>query len=164
LEAQYSDWYWRVCAYDLLGTQGDFSSNNILHIDTINPNFINQTPGLTYTEGSTSNYLTWHPNDLNPNSYTIKKDLVEIESEPWDGSAIILNVDGLTAGEYLFECIIEDRAGNSRSQNVIVTVESGGGGPSSSSDPTLIITFSVIGVAAISIFYFVFRKFRHKPE
>ena len=42
-----------------------------------------------------------------------------------------------------------------------MTVESGGG---LSLDPILIITFSVIGVAAIPIFYFVFRKFRHKAE
>jgi len=140
------EWHWRVCAFDSAGNQGIYSNSFSLIVDTIIP-IIDNPDDNSYTQGSTGNEIAWNGFDIHPDSYFITRDGVTIHNSPWDGSQIIINIDGLSAGEYIFNCTIFDKGGNFNSDIVSLKVDStetGGVIPFE-----LIILTSVIGVGTV---------------
>ena len=85
---------------------------------------IDQPGDITYVEGSIGHNITWHPRDANPHMYNVTKNntLVPGKSGNWDGGDITVNVDGLSVGNYIFTCNVNDTFGNSVSDSVSVTV------------------------------------------
>ena len=77
---------------------------------------------VSYEEGATGNSITWHPNDLSPNTYTITRNGTSFGTVPWNGNAITVPVDSLSPGTYIYNCMVEDALGNSVNNTVIVTV------------------------------------------
>jgi hypothetical protein len=75
-----------------------------------------------YDEGETGNSITWTPNDLHPKNFTIYKNGAVEDSGSWDGSAITIDVDGLSPGVYNYTIVVYDLGGNSVIDTVIVTV------------------------------------------
>ncbi|MFW9965839.1 MAG: hypothetical protein ACFFEA_01670 [Candidatus Thorarchaeota archaeon] len=56
------------------------------------------------------------------NNYTIYKEGVIEDSSTWDGSAITIDVDGPSTGDYDYTIVVFDIGDNSVSDTVIVTV------------------------------------------
>ncbi|MFX1560362.1 MAG: hypothetical protein ACFFBL_07225, partial [Promethearchaeota archaeon] len=75
-----------------------------------------------YDEDETGNAITWTPNDSHPKNFTIYKDGTIEDSGSWDGSAITIDVDGLSPGVYNYTIVVYDLGGNSVTDTVIVTV------------------------------------------
>jgi hypothetical protein len=89
--------------------------------DTTNPT-IDHPSDLTYEEGTTGHNLTWTPSDANPSSFLVLRDGILVIGGPWSGEQLIISIDGLSAGIYLFNCTIYDKGGNFVSDTVIVIV------------------------------------------
>ncbi|MFW9914790.1 MAG: S8 family serine peptidase [Candidatus Thorarchaeota archaeon] len=89
--------------------------------DTIAPS-VDHPLDISYEEGTTGNAITWRPNDLHPDSYTIYRDGSAIASDDWDGSAISINVDFLAVGTYNYTIAVFDASGNWVSDTVWVRV------------------------------------------
>ncbi|MFX1483155.1 MAG: CARDB domain-containing protein [Promethearchaeota archaeon] len=83
---------------------------------------IDHPADFDYDEGETGNVIIWTPDDLHPKNFTIFRDGNVEDSGPWDGSAISIDVDGLSPGSYSYSVLVYDFGGNSVSDTVIVTV------------------------------------------
>ncbi len=83
---------------------------------------IDNPSDITYEVGSTGNSITWHPSDNNPHMYNITRNGALVDSDLWDGENIIVNVDDLSLGTYIFICTVNDTDGNSASDAVNVMV------------------------------------------
>ena len=114
-------WYWRVCVVDAANNQGAYSNTNIFSVDSTFPS-IDHPKDICYNEGSTGYNITWNPSDDYPSSYTVTRDGVEVDGDSWSGGPIMVNVDGLSPGTYIYTCNVYDEAGNSVSDTVTVTV------------------------------------------
>ncbi|MCY3411015.1 MAG: BspA family leucine-rich repeat surface protein [Candidatus Heimdallarchaeota archaeon] len=90
--------------------------------DANNPTL--STPAdLSYEEGETGNSISWIANDVNPDTYLIYRNSLEIKSGSWtSGNDITVNVDGLVFGVYNFTIVISDIGGNQVVDTVFVTV------------------------------------------
>lgn len=77
---------------------------------------------VSYEEGTTGSSITWHPDDLSPDTYTITRNGTSLGTVPWNGNDITVPVDGLSPGTYIYNCMVEDALGNSVNNTVIVTV------------------------------------------
>jgi len=84
---------------------------------------IDQPDDIVYEEGSTGYNITWHPRDpVNPHMFNVTRNDTLLNSSSWDGGDIMVNVDGLSVGTYIFTCTVNDTVGFSASDSVTVTV------------------------------------------
>jgi hypothetical protein len=83
---------------------------------------IDHPANIDYDEGETGNAIIWTPNDLHPKNFTIYKVGVTEDSGTWDGSAITIDIDGLSPGVYNYTIVVFDLGDNSVTDTVIVTV------------------------------------------
>ena len=132
-----------------------------LRIDSTIPS-INQPTDTSYEEGSTGNGIIWNPDDINPYNYDVARDGNTVTNLFWDGSIITEDIDGLSAGTYIYTCTVYDKAGNSISDSVTVTVEGTGSTPG----PTVsgYTTLGIIASAAIPVIFLVLKKFKNRLE
>ncbi|MFW9992466.1 MAG: hypothetical protein ACFFD4_10515 [Candidatus Odinarchaeota archaeon] len=105
----------------------DLDGNHIedavtITVQDITPPVIDHPDDIEYSEGETGNQITWNPVESHPDSYTILRNGMEVESGEWDGSPISINVDGLEAGSYTYQLTVYDNSGYSASDNVVVNV------------------------------------------
>jgi len=143
-------WYWRVCAFDAANNQGSYSSSFTINIDTTAPD-INNPDDISYYEGETGKIVAWSPTDSNLDRWVIMRDDFEIANGSWDGGDIILGIDGLEPGEYVYNCTVYDKAMNSVSDIIIVTVIRRQESPAISFG-NFFILFAILGVLiAVSI-------------
>lgn len=115
-------WYWRIQAFDNTGNSGPYSNVNLVIIDATIPS-IDQPNDKSYKEGSTGNGIVWNPNDINPDRCEVTRDGTIVRDNSWDGNIIIIDIDELSVGTYIYTCTVYDKAGNSNSDSVTVTVE-----------------------------------------
>jgi parallel beta-helix repeat protein len=92
--------------------------------DTISPEIAGPTE-VTYKEGDTGNKIVWSVSDINPSTYTLFVDTVEVEQGAWNepSGTIEIFIDGLPAGEYNYTLEVCDLGTNSASHEVTVKVE-----------------------------------------
>ncbi|MGY5872031.1 MAG: ABC transporter substrate-binding protein [Candidatus Thorarchaeota archaeon] len=76
----------------------------------------------TYYEGTAGNEIVWDVYDDNPGSYIIVRNGSLFANGPWDGSSIVVNIDGLTAGTYNFTLRLLDTTLNSAFSSVLIHV------------------------------------------
>jgi len=154
-------WYWRVQAFDATGNNGTYSNVNLVTIDSTIPS-INQPDDTIYEEGSTGNGIVWNPVDINPYRYEVARDGTVVTNLFWDGSNITEDIDGLSAGNYTYICTVYDKAGNSISDSVTVTVEGTGTTP----EPAIsgYTSLALIAAVAIPIIFLVLKKFKKRLE
>ena len=139
-------------------------------LDSIVP-IIDHPADFDYDEGETGNTIIWTPTDSHPKNYTLYKDGVIEESGVWDGSAITIDVDGLSPGDYNYTIVVFDLGGNSVTDTVIVTVNEVEPTTTPSTTPTtptggielppeimILIVGGLGGVAVIVIIVFLVRK------
>ncbi|MDF1540546.1 MAG: hypothetical protein P1Q69_16740, partial [Candidatus Thorarchaeota archaeon] len=94
-------------------------------VDTLNP-LINSPPDVNMVLNSTGNTLTWITSDPNPDHFVITMNTSAWSSGVWDGSNVVLNLDGLTEGVYFFTIRVNDTLGHYSEDTVLVTVTPGG--------------------------------------
>ncbi len=86
----------------------------------------------TYQEGDTGNSISWTWTESYPDTYNVTRDGVVVDSGSYsDGVPIVLDIDGLTEGTYIFIIGVNDTTGNSASDSVTIIVTaapSGNGG------------------------------------
>ena len=90
-------------------------------IDIIAP-IIDHPSDIEFEELETGHSLVWTPYDSNPLWYTIYLNGTEYESNRWNGSAISVSLDGLSPGLRNYTIVVEDGAGASVSDSVMVLV------------------------------------------
>ena len=85
---------------------------------------INHPTDIEYDEGDTGVSISWYPSDDNPVRYEIWRDDVLLRSGDWNISSevIYIDVDGLSAGAYVYTVIVVDYGGHSTSDSVLVRV------------------------------------------
>ncbi|MHA2303083.1 MAG: hypothetical protein ACXACD_19225, partial [Candidatus Thorarchaeota archaeon] len=77
---------------------------------------------VDFEEGALGYTITWTLYDANPNSYAIYRNNTQIESGPWNGSAITISLDGLSIGVWNYTLVVQDTMGFATSDTVFVTV------------------------------------------
>jgi hypothetical protein len=83
---------------------------------------IDHPADIGYESGSTGNTITWTPTDSNPYGYVTYVDGVLDASGTWDGSAIVINVDGLSLGVHDVKLVVANDDDYIRMDTVLVTV------------------------------------------
>ncbi|MFX0123721.1 MAG: hypothetical protein ACFFAE_08770, partial [Candidatus Hodarchaeota archaeon] len=86
------------------------------------PPFIDSPLDMTIEEGKSGYSIIWTPSDPNPSHYNLLKNSSQIESGQWTGQPILISLDGITAGTYVFTCTVYDTANNSARDMVKVFV------------------------------------------
>ncbi|MFW9965150.1 MAG: hypothetical protein ACFFCX_16380 [Candidatus Sifarchaeia archaeon] len=105
----------------------DLGGNNatdtvfVLVVDGTVP-IIDSPPDIEYIEGSLDESINWTPSDLHPDRYEIYRNGSLVDSGPWDGSAIEINVGGLAPGTYEYMLSVWDIGDNSASDIILVKV------------------------------------------
>lgn len=89
--------------------------------DSTSPD-INHPGDIGYELGAIGNEFAWTATDLDLASYTVYQDGSVIDSGPYSGQTLTIDVDGLSVGEYNFTVKISDGSGNSITDTVIITV------------------------------------------
>ncbi|TFF92869.1 hypothetical protein EU546_07000 [Candidatus Thorarchaeota archaeon] len=80
-------------------------------------------PGdVEFEEGETGNSIVWNPESLYPARYVIYQNGSDIVDIAWFGEQVVLDLDYLTNGTYIFEILVYDRAGYSVLDEVQVDV------------------------------------------
>ncbi|MCH8906170.1 MAG: hypothetical protein IH840_03690 [Candidatus Heimdallarchaeota archaeon] len=121
---------------------GNSESSTIIIIveDTTAPVLVSPTQAdFRYFEGDTGNTISWTVTDLNPRNYSITLNGQIYKTDSWiSNDPIIIDVDGLSIGEHTFEISIFDKADNSITRSVTITVKS------SSVTETAVVEFELI--------------------
>ncbi len=95
----------------------------IFGVDNTPPTFTDYSTNLIYPEGTTGHAINWTGSDLNPHLYEITRNGIQLEVDNWEtGVPIIIDVDGLSLGTYSYNCILYDKAFNTNSHVINVTV------------------------------------------
>ncbi len=110
-----------VVVYD--GAGNSVSDTVFVTVIPSSPPSISTPDDILYTEGQTGNVIVWECSDGSPYLYSILLNGSEIESGNWDGSNILVSVDGLVADVYSYTLELMDHSLNEVSDTVIVTVE-----------------------------------------
>ncbi|MHA1907828.1 MAG: SBBP repeat-containing protein, partial [Candidatus Thorarchaeota archaeon] len=107
------------------GGNGETSTVLITVLDDATVPTIDVPDDITYDEFSTGHWLTWTPGDDNPDTYTIYENGSVIDSGPWDGSAVAIQIDGLSYGSYNYTIVVEDIGNNTASDTVWIFIVDG---------------------------------------
>jgi hypothetical protein len=91
---------------------------------------IQQHDNITYEVGSFGHEINWNITESNPDFYNVTRvsneltsNYTQIVSGSWDGSNIVVNVDGLNASHwYLYNLFVNDTFGRNATSFVNVTV------------------------------------------
>ncbi len=117
---------------------------------------IDSPSDIHYVVGATGNSIVWHPLSGRPFNYSLTINGSDAGIGPWAGSAITLNVDGLSVGNHTCLLKVWDNAGYSVSDSVLVTVTAMTTTPEGLS-PTVIILI-VAAAAIIVVLLVVFMR------
>jgi hypothetical protein len=123
----------------------------VLEVDTFDP-IISSPVDITYSEGETSNIISWTATDLNAATYVITRNGTEVDTGSWvSGTAITFDVDGLAEGVYTFTIEVIDQKGNTASDTVIVTVTGADttGDPKDDDDGGNVVIIVIVVVVAL---------------
>jgi len=110
---------------------------------------------VDYFVGQTGNSITWNPSDDYPARYQVLLDNTVLVSGDWNSTTedIVVEVDGHEVGEYNYTIIVADVAGNTASDEVIVTVQA----PDIFGNLPIIAVFVVAGLV-VAIVAVVIRR------
>ncbi len=87
------------------------------------PPILNHPADINYVEGETGHQISWTATDDHPDTYKIMKDGNQTITDSWSsGDSFIVDVDGLSSGNYNYTIIIWDTYDNIAFDTVIVSV------------------------------------------
>ncbi|MGY5872752.1 MAG: right-handed parallel beta-helix repeat-containing protein [Candidatus Thorarchaeota archaeon] len=142
--------------YDL---DGNVAIDSILVLfigDDVAP-IIDSPDDIIIGYNSVGRNITWTPQDEFPGNYSITMNGTAIVSENWNDSTIVLSLDSLEVGVYDFEVTVVDRAGQSASDVVRVTVQGATDGGLFTTDLVLIVG-GIAGVIVVLSIIVLIRK------
>jgi hypothetical protein len=122
-------------------------------IADILPPIIQQHDNITYEVGSFGHEINWNITESNPDFYNVTRvsneltsNNTEIASGSWDGSNIVVNIDGLNASHwYFYNLFVNDTFGRNATSSVNVTVTLDTTNPVISSPDDLMFEFGSKG-------------------
>ncbi len=116
----WSDYTGSTTNYSIHGSAGSVN-HYPMKADTISPTI--DTPNDREIQFGFNGYsITWNPYDEHPETYSVYREGVLIESDTWYGSSITVDIDDLELGVYNYTLIVSDTCWNTRTDTVIVTV------------------------------------------
>ena len=129
---------------------------------------IDQPADLIYREGTNGNNITWFPSDAHPYHYMVFENGTQKISSSWNGSSIIVEVDNLNVGVYVYRIVVYDTSGNWVSDIVFVivvpqtsTTSTTTTTPSPTTSELLLISIvSGIGLFTVVILLIMYRRGR----
>ncbi len=83
---------------------------------------INSSPDIEYMVGDTGYNITWTPVDAYPDHYEVFMNGMLYDSGEWNGSEIVLVVDGHDVGVYNYSIVVYDTLGQNAMDTVFVEV------------------------------------------
>ncbi|MHA1929182.1 MAG: hypothetical protein ACTSV2_11470, partial [Candidatus Thorarchaeota archaeon] len=109
-----------IVVYD---TSGNWVRDTVILtvVDTTIPT-IDHPADIYYEEGISGNTIIWTPSDAHPFHYVVYLNGTEVISDSWNGSLIIVEVDGLSVGVYNYTIVVYDTSGNSVSDANLIIV------------------------------------------
>ncbi|TET10269.1 MAG: hypothetical protein E3J86_06175 [Candidatus Thorarchaeota archaeon] len=141
----------------LWDAQGNYAESYVsVHVSEAEPPMISNPPDIEYVVGGSGYNITWIPEDAYPESYGIFINGTLSESGEWNGSAILVSVDGLNAGLYNFMLVVFDDPGQNATDTVLVRVRAQTGTPPPDTLGVVLLLFGVgvVGfVITFSILY-----------
>ncbi len=108
--------------YSIYGMAGSVDRYPSLLTDVWSPD-IDSPSDLEYEEGATGNLITWTPSHPRPNHYELYRNGSPLGSWAWDGSPIVVDVDGLSVGTYNYTIMVYNERGYNSTDAVFVSVE-----------------------------------------
>jgi hypothetical protein len=124
------------------------------------------SPGdLSFEVGSGE--VIWTAHSYAPGDYQIKRDAVLVATQVWDGSAISIDVSGLSVGVYEFELTVRDHVGYRADDTISVTIEeaptpttttTSGPPPGPVDMTTLILIIAGVGVVIVVVLIIFMKK------
>lgn len=110
---------------------------------------VSSPPDIEYTVGDLGNNISWIATDMNPSTYELyRNDNLFVNSKSWQsGIPIMINVDELMSGTYIYRIEVIDLAGNKVQDSVIVTVISNSS--ETNSVPLIFILSELIIIIAV---------------
>ncbi len=99
------------------------SSEVIVTVEDTTAPVVTQPEDVSYIVGSTGNTITWIGTDLKPAAYLVYlNDVYQFGRSYSSGQIIVVNIDGLSEGNYTYEIVFYDIYSNTLSDFVNVTV------------------------------------------
>ena len=84
--------------------------------------YLQHPEDLVVEYGSSDNEIFWDAYDVDPSTYELYIDEVFSFSDAWNGSPIVIDIDGLAISVYNYTVLITDVLGHSAADTVFVTV------------------------------------------
>lgn len=108
--------------YSISGTAGSEDR----YPSSITPT-IDHPANVQYEEDATGNEVVWNPHSYDPSKFTIWRNDTVISSGAWDGSELVVTVDGLDAATYNYTIQVNNTISQSAIDTVFVYVEEASG-------------------------------------
>jgi len=83
---------------------------------------MNHPEDQSYDEGTIGHSILWAPLDNNPSEARVYKNGSLLDTRTWDGSSILVNIDGYSPGVWNITLVVFDDVGNRATDIVFVTV------------------------------------------
>jgi parallel beta-helix repeat protein len=109
--------------YSILGGASEIDLFPSILVDAVSPT-INSPYDQAFDVESSGETLTWIASDDFPYTYLLYIDGISQDILPWDGRPIIISLDDLPEGTYRMVMQVSDAAGNTETDEVIVTAVS----------------------------------------
>jgi FlaG/FlaF family flagellin (archaellin) len=133
VEGQYENYYFEIAAqpnFTNISVQAFVEALGVWHtgvemqirvLNEIDYTFTIDSPeDMEYEAGSIGHSITWSPISYKAHSYEVYRNGTEVASGNWNGSLIIVSIDGLSANLYNFTLNVTDTEGLSRYDTVYV--------------------------------------------
>lgn len=107
----------------LWDAQGNLAADSVsIHVAEAIPPIVDHPSDIEYVAGDIGHNITWAPEDDYPSAYEIFINGTLFSSGYWNGSEIIVNVDGFDIGLYNVTLIVFDAPGQKANDSVFVKV------------------------------------------
>ncbi|MBN1216912.1 MAG: hypothetical protein JXA99_15910 [Candidatus Lokiarchaeota archaeon] len=137
-----------IIVYD----KGGHSSSDSVSVNVLEPHdpTISHPDDFSYTQYTKGNTISWTASDQFPDNYRLTRNGSNIESHSWISDVpIIINIDNLPDGLYLYQIYVYDKAGHSTMDSVYVLVNA------SDKPNTISLGFLPIGITLVGIIVFI---------
>ncbi|MCE7735340.1 MAG: hypothetical protein GPJ54_10715 [Candidatus Heimdallarchaeota archaeon] len=115
------DYVLKMTATDLRGNSA--SDTIILHVVEVDPPIIIGPEDIIIENFNDLNNITWVVEDLTPASYNVTQNGTIIAEGDWqNGDQVVVDLNSLPLGNYIFEITVTDAFGNVASDIVLVTI------------------------------------------
>ncbi|NWF96605.1 MAG: right-handed parallel beta-helix repeat-containing protein [Candidatus Thorarchaeota archaeon] len=142
--------------YDVDGNSA-FDAVQVLVLSDTTPPTIDNPNNMTIIFGTVGNFVVWTPADAHPSFFEVRTGSMVVESGSWGGGKVLLALDDIPVGNHNFTLTVWDKAGNSASDNVLVTVLPPGYQPPPPFDLGLLLIVAGITAGVVVVVAVVYK-------